>query len=190
MIPIALDPKFVRLGLAGSGRLAARRLAGLRAAGADVEVFSPAAEGELFAAAPELQVGLPDDAALRALNLLFVVGLEPAVAEALAQAARRLRVLVNVEDVPALCDFHSVAEVRRGDLLLTVSTNGAAPGLAGSIRRNIERCFGPEWDGRVREVAALRAGWRAEGLPMAESAKRIDALVDERSWVACPRGGR
>jgi len=175
MIPIALDPKFARLGLAGTGRLAARRLEALRAAGGEVEVFAP-------------DTGLPDDAALSALHVLWIVGLEPDTAKALAEAARRLRVLVNVEDVPEFCDFHSVAEVRRGDLLLTVSTNGAAPGLAGSIRRNIERCFGPEWDGRVREVAALRAGWRAEGVPMAESAKRIDALVAARSWLSCPKG--
>jgi precorrin-2 dehydrogenase/sirohydrochlorin ferrochelatase len=188
MIPVALDPKYLRLGLVGSGQLAARRLAGLRAAGASVEVFSPHAEGELFAAAPDLQLGLPDAAALGALNVLWVVGLEADAAAALAAEARRLRVIVNVEDLPALCDFHSVAEVRRGDLLLTISTNGAAPGLAGSIRRNIERCFGPEWDARVREVAELRAGWRAEGLPMAESAKRIDKLVNERTWLSCPRG--
>jgi precorrin-2 dehydrogenase/sirohydrochlorin ferrochelatase len=98
-----------------------------------------------------------------------------------------LRVLVNVEDVPEYCDFHSVAEVRRGDLLLTVSTNGSAPGLAGTIRRNLESCFGPEWEERVNDIAALRQGWRAEGVPMPEAARRIDAIVEERCWLSCPK---
>jgi precorrin-2 dehydrogenase/sirohydrochlorin ferrochelatase len=71
--------------------------------------------------------------------------------------------------------------------LLTVSTNGAAPGLAGSIRRNLEHCFGPEWGARVAEIATLRSTWRNEGVPMAEAARRIDHLVDERCWLACPQ---
>jgi len=95
-------------------------------------------------------------------------------------------VLVNFEDRPEFCDFHSVAEVRRGDLLVTVSTGGAAPGLAGSIRRRLEGCFGPEWDGRVAQVKALRGEWRAEGVKMPEAARRIEALVAEGCWLNCP----
>jgi precorrin-2 dehydrogenase/sirohydrochlorin ferrochelatase len=98
-----------------------------------------------------------------------------------------VRVLVNVEDVPELCDFHSVAEVRRGDLLLTVSTGGAAPGLASSIRRNLENCFAPIWAERVREVAALRQAWRGENVAMPEAARRIQALADAGCWLNCPR---
>jgi precorrin-2 dehydrogenase/sirohydrochlorin ferrochelatase len=75
--------------------------------------------------------------------------------------------------------------VRRGDLLLTVSTGGAAPGLAGSIRRNLERCFPPIWSERVWEIAALRRGWRGEGVAMAEAARRIDALAQARCWLNC-----
>jgi precorrin-2 dehydrogenase/sirohydrochlorin ferrochelatase len=68
-----------------------------------------------------------------------------------------------------------------------VSTNGAAPGLAGAIRRNLENCFPPVWEDRVAEVAALRATWRTQKIAMPEAARRINALVDERSWLSCPR---
>jgi len=189
MIPIALDPKFARVAVAGNGLLALRRLRALRAAGA--------AEALLFAdaPAPELleEAGLyrlpemPNDADLRALHVIWVVDLAQDAAEDIAERARTLGVLVNVEDQPAFCDFHSVAEVRRGDLLLTVSTNGAAPGLAGSIRRHLEACFPDVWAGRVSEIAAMRAGWRGEGLGMPEAARRINALVEERCWLSCPR---
>jgi precorrin-2 dehydrogenase/sirohydrochlorin ferrochelatase len=130
---------------------------------------------------------MPTSGDLASLNVLWIVDVAEDVGEALAQAARGLRVLVNIEDRPAYCDFHSVAEVRRGDLLITVSTNGAAPGLAGTIRKNLEACFGPEWNGRVAEIAGLRAGWRAEGVKMAEAARRIDSLVEENCWVACKK---
>ena len=187
MIPVALDPKHVQLAVAGNGTQALRRLLALRGAGAaGTLLFADAPEAALAdEAGAYLRSALPDEAALGNLHALWIVGLEPDVAAELAAKARCLRVLVNVEDVPANCDFHSVAEVRRGDLLLTVSTNGTAPGLSGAIRRNLETCFGPEWGERVQEVASLRRGWRAGGVPMPEAARRIEALVEERRWLSC-----
>jgi precorrin-2 dehydrogenase/sirohydrochlorin ferrochelatase len=189
MIPIALDPKFARLAVAGNGELALRRLTALRRAGAaEALLFADAPIPDLAAAAgPFLRAEMPDEAAVAALHVLWIVDVEPARASAIAAMARRLRVLVNVEDVPPECDFHSVAEVRRGDLLLTVSTNGAAPGLAGTIRRGLERCFGPEWEGRVNDLRATRASWRAEGVKMPEAARRIEAMATEQCWINCPK---
>jgi precorrin-2 dehydrogenase/sirohydrochlorin ferrochelatase len=189
MIPLALDPKFCRVAVAGDGELALRRLRALRVAGfgeallfADAPIVALAAEAGAF-----LRTRLPGAADLADLNVLFVVDVAEAEGEALAAAARARKVLVNFEDRPAFCDFHSVAEVRRGDLLLTVSTNGAAPGLAGSIRRRLENCFGQEWGGRVAELAAQRAGWRAEGVKMPEAARRIEEIVEAGCWLNCPK---
>src|ERR1700688_168958 len=153
MIPLALDPKCVNVAVAGNGPLALRRLQMLRKAGAaEALLFADAPEAALAAeAGTYLRPALPDAAALGALHVLWIVDLTPGIAAELATLARGLRVLVNVEDVPQFCDFHSVAEVRRGDLLLTVSTGGAAPGLAGTIRRNLENCFGLEWEERVND---------------------------------------
>lgn len=189
MIPLALDPKHLQLAVAGNGALTLRRLLALRRAGAEtVLVFADAPEPELATAAGAfLRPHLPDAAALAGLHLLWIADLPENAATGLAQAARAARVLVNVEDVPSGCDFHSVAEVRRGDLLITVSTNGAAPGLARGVRRGLEACFGPEWDSRVAEIAALRQGWRAEGLGMPEISQRIEAMMAERCWLSCPK---
>ena len=186
MIPLALDPRSVKLAVAGNGPLALRRLRALRHGGAaEALLFADAPSGELAAEADIfLRPALPDEAALQALHVLWIVDVAPGRAAELAILARRLRVLVNVEDVPDYCDFHSVAELRRGDLLLTVSTNGMAPGLAGTIRRTLEASFGPEWDERVSEVAALRQNWQAEGVSMPEAARRIEALVAERCWLS------
>ncbi len=189
MIPVALDPKHLQLAIAGNGALALRRLLSLRRAGASaVLVFADAPEPELAAQAGEhLRPFPPDAAALAELHLLWITDLPVHIATGLAEAARQARVLVNVEDIPSGCDFHSVAEVRRGDLLITVSTSGAAPGLARGLRRGLEACFGPEWDARVEEVAALRQAWREEGLSMPEISQRIEALMTERCWLSCPK---
>jgi len=189
MVPIALDPKTTKLAVAGNGALALRRLRSLRAAGAlDALLFADAPTPELLAEAGDShRPALPDAGALAAIQVLWIVDVEPARAESLATLARANKVLVNVEDVPPFCDFHSVAEIRRGDLLLTVSTNGAAPGLAGAIRKNLEHCFGAEWSERVAQVAALRREWRAEGIAMPEAARRIADIVETRCWVSCRR---
>jgi precorrin-2 dehydrogenase/sirohydrochlorin ferrochelatase len=185
MIPVTLDPRFLNLAVAGNGALALRRLRALRHAGAaEVLLFADAPDAELAAeAGPFLRRAWPDEAALQTLHMLWIVDAAPTRASDLATLARGLRVLVNVEDVPDYCDFHSVAELRRGDLLLTVSTNGLAPGLAGTIRRTLETSFGPEWGERVSEIATLRQGWHAEGVSMPEAARRIEAIVAERHWL-------
>jgi precorrin-2 dehydrogenase/sirohydrochlorin ferrochelatase len=187
MIPIALDPLHSRLGIAGNGKLALRRLNALRQGGAaTVRVFADLPEAELAAAAgPHLHPHLPAAADLAPLHALWIADLPDSIAAELAAAARAAGVLVNAEDRPEYCDFHSVAEIRRKNLLLTVSTGGAAPGLASVIRQNLENCFGPEWAERVEEVARLRAGWRSEGVPMALAARRIADLAAERCWLAC-----
>ncbi|MBV9783056.1 MAG: siroheme synthase [Acidisphaera sp.] len=183
MIPVALDPARLRLGLAGRGSAMTRRLAALREGGAQpIAVFCDAPTQA--ADAESVIARLPDAGDMDRLDLLWIVGLPDELATALAGTARARRVLVNVEDRPALCDFHSVAAIRRGDLMITVSTAGRSPGLAARIRESLARQFGPEWADRLEHVAELRRRWREEGRSMAENADLTEALVRSMGWLA------
>ena len=102
----------------------------------------------------------------------------------MAQAARAAGALVNVEDVVELCDVHLPALVRRGDLTIAISTAGRSPALARRLRRRIERQYGPEWAGRLAELAEARRQWRGEGLSPGEVSRRSDAFLDEKEWLA------
>ena len=95
---------------------------------------------------------VPDDAALDAARLIFGAGLSVEEGEALAAAARARSMPVNIEDVPHLCDVHVPAMIRRGDLLLTVSTGGGAPAMAAAVRAWLDQRFGPEWEDRLHEM--------------------------------------
>src|SRR5471030_3102386 len=128
MLPLILNPHTVKVGLAGQGEALARRAALLAEAGVEARLLSADAA----------------DAVLEPLQLLFVAGLGEGEARHLATRARALGVLVNVEDVLALCDFHVPAIVRRGELLLTASTAGTVPGLARRLREWLAASFGPE----------------------------------------------
>ena len=168
MLPIVLNETSIIVGLAGAGEALERRRAVLAEAGVTPQIISSDSAAE----------------ALRSLTVLFVAGLDEKSSERLARAARSQNVLVNVEDVPALCDFHVPAAVRRGDLILTVSTGGKAPGLARLIREWLEHKLGEEWSGRLRELSGYRAQWRGQGHPPSEVSERTRQFVRERDWLS------
>jgi len=186
MFPVSLDLTVLKAAVAGHGPAALQRIRLLDEAGAvDVQVFAPDADDDMAAAAgTRLARRLPDEADLAALDVLFVADLGPDMETKLAEAARTQKVLVNTEDVRPLCDFHVPAMVRRGELLLAVSTGGASPGLARRLKAHLASEFGEEWADHVTEIANARTRWRDEGLPLPELGKRTNALIDEKGWLS------
>jgi precorrin-2 dehydrogenase/sirohydrochlorin ferrochelatase len=167
MLPIVLTPHTLKAGLAGDGPARDRRAALLAEAGVEVRL---------------LPVPVPD-ALLAGLQVLFVAGMPEGEARDLAARARQAGVLVNVEDVLPLCDFHVPAVVRRGDLLITVSTGGQVPGLARALRESLAEEFGPEWTVRLKELGLARARWRAEGLSPAQVSHNVREMIAAMGWL-------
>lgn len=186
MFPVLLDVSQLHVVLIGEGEEAEKRLALLDAAGAaHVRLFSGAPSAALVAAAGERLAGeRPSDEALKGAGVVFIAGLDEAEAVALAGKARGFGRLVNTEDRKPLCDFHVPSVMRRGDLLLTVSTGGKSPGLARRLRLRLEALFGPEWAGRLEDLSRQRDAWRAEGISLGELARRADAYIDEKGWLS------
>jgi precorrin-2 dehydrogenase/sirohydrochlorin ferrochelatase len=164
LLPIVVNSETVKVGLAGAGDGLQRRETLLLEAGLSPVLIKP-------------------EATLQGIQILFVAGLELRDSAALANKARSAGILVNVEDRPELCDFHVPAIVRRGDLVLTASTGGRAPGLARRLREWLEEHFGPEWNVRVEELGRTRAAWRSEGLPSREVSERSRSLIAEKGWL-------
>jgi precorrin-2 dehydrogenase / sirohydrochlorin ferrochelatase len=179
MLPIAVDIARVRVVLVGDGAAARRRLVRLDRAGAGhLAVYAMAPDPLLAAAAgARLRRRLPRTDEISRAQLVFLAGVDPAAAARLRRVADRAGVLLNVEDDIAQSDFHSPAVVRRGDLVVAISTGGKSPGLAAAIRRRVEAWLGPEWGPRLERASALRAGWRDAGYEPA----RVAGLT--MSWL-------
>ncbi|HWQ15885.1 MAG TPA: bifunctional precorrin-2 dehydrogenase/sirohydrochlorin ferrochelatase [Roseiflexaceae bacterium] len=152
----------------GGGGVAERKVAGLLEAGAHPEVISPTltvalacwrAEGRITHHARRYR---PGD--LTGAFLVFAATGDGAVNCAAAAEGTRAGALVNVADDPQAGTFHTVAAVRRGDLLLSVSTGGASPALAAHIRRELESQYGPEYERLLTLLRAVRTG-PARALP-------------------------
>lgn len=186
MYPIMLDLASLKVVLVGDGEAGLRRLALLDAAGGacGVAVYS-ASPGAVLRdrAGDRLKGERPSVEALKAAQLVLIAGLGEAETAEIARVARAAGRLVNAEDMKPLCDFHVPSTVRRGDLVLTVSTGGRSPGLARRLRRHIEALFGPEWAGRLEELAGLRDDWRRQDAGMSEVGRRTDAYVEEKGWL-------
>lgn len=164
MLPIVLTSENAKIGLIGAGEGLERRRALLLAAG-----ISP--------------IFLASDADLSGLRVLFVAGLAMDASAEVAGRARGAGVLVNVEDIPSLCDFHVPAILRRGDLMFSVSTSGRAPGLARRLREWLEERFGPEWEEWSAQLGDLRDRLRREGVPAADISVRTRTTIEEKGWL-------
>ncbi len=184
MLPIVLDAAQVPIILAGAGEAVLRRFSALVDSGARPRVFVP--EPDLAVSArlgAVLTSRLPEREDLADARILFVAGLDAGEARALAALGRTMGLLVNVEDDLVNCDFHMPAIVRRGALVLGISTGGQAPGLARLLRRRFEARLGPEWEARLEELAARRREWRDAGDDPETVARRISDYVESRGWL-------
>ena len=164
MLPLVLNPDLARIGLIGAGEALERRLSLLTGAGVE-------------------PIRLSSGSALDGISVLFVAGLDRAASQEWAQRARSAGILVNVEDVPELCDFHVPAIVRRGDLVFSVSTKGRSPALARRLREWLEEKFSPEWSARIDELGDLRERLRAKGVHGEALAKEIRDVIAGKGWL-------
>jgi precorrin-2 dehydrogenase/sirohydrochlorin ferrochelatase len=190
MFPLMLDVTGLSVMVVGGAGIR-DRLAALDESGARrVAVFSENADPALAAAAGKrLTPRLPTEVDFARLRpaLLFVADLEDNEAAKLRAAGHGVGALVHVQDRLALCDFHMPARLRRGHLQVAVSTDGVAPGLSRLVRDFLaEHVLGPQWTGRVTELADERRKWKEAGLSFAALARNLSDYVSAKGWLRKP----
>jgi siroheme synthase-like protein len=174
--PIALEVAGRRCVVFGSGPVARARATALLDAGAAVTLIArPYEDGDLAGAF--LAVAATGEAA--------------ETARIFAEAERE-GVLLNAVDDPAHCHFAVPAVLRRGDLTVTVSTGGRAPGYARRLRDELSRTVGAEYGTLVDLIGDVRAELRAERPEGSDfdswAARWRDAL--EHDLIGLVRAGR
>ncbi len=86
--------------------------------------------------------------------------------------AERRAMLVNVVDVPPLCNFILPAILRTGPLAIAISTAGASPALAKRMKREIGELFGEEY-ARLAVILNDARGWAKGTLPTYQDRKQF-----------------
>ncbi len=140
--PVNLDLRGRRALVVGGGHIAARKAEGLLRAGAAVTVVAPTAVAEI-AQDPDIRWHRRDYRRGEAASYRLAIAAtdDPAVNSQVARDGDAANVFVNSADDPANCSFILPAVVTRGDLQITVSTNGRSPAMARWARRRLEATF-------------------------------------------------
>lgn len=165
--PVYLDLRGRLCLVIGGGWVAEEKVEGLLAAGARVRLITPLVEDETLRGRcgrgeiEHLERGYREGD-LADVFLVFAERLGEAVHEALRDEAERRSVFLNVQDETPYCSFIAASIMRRGDLVITVSTGGKAPALAVRLRQWLERELGDHYPrflelaGRIRAPLARR----------------------------------
>ena len=156
--PFFFDLRGRRVLIAGGGEVARRKAALLARAGAMIVAVAPKVSPDLAAIVAEARRKnyAADDldgaaAAIAATN-------DDALNRRVSEDARARKIPVNVVDCPALSDFIFPAIVSRPPMTAAISSGGASPVLARSIRAKVEELLPP----RLGRAAELFAGFRGQ----------------------------
>jgi precorrin-2 dehydrogenase/sirohydrochlorin ferrochelatase len=148
----------------GGGEVALRKVEGLIAAGALVTVVAPAVDERIRrqpgVTVVEREYRSGDVAGYR---LVIAATDAPGVNGAVFADGEASGVWVNGADDPAHCSFTLPAVVRRGALMVTVSTSGRSPALARWLRQRLEAEIGPEFEVLVDLLSTERDDLKAQG---------------------------
>jgi precorrin-2 dehydrogenase/sirohydrochlorin ferrochelatase len=194
LFPIAIRIEGRRCVVVGGGAVAARRAEALLEAGGAVTVVAPEACAEIREWAAEGRIAMIEapyrPAHLDGAFLVVAATDRPEVNAAIAKEARARSVLCNDAEVPDRGDFVVPSILRRGDLLITVTTGGHSPALAARLRDELAERFGPEFE----EYVALLGEVRAHVLETIPDARRrraaLGALAREDTILMLIREGR
>jgi siroheme synthase-like protein len=151
----------------GAGRIAARKIDALLAAGAEVHVVASALGDQVRAWRDEQRITVdersfePSD--LDDAWLATAATDDTAVNHAVFEAGSERRVWVNSADDPDNCSFTLMSVIRRGDLVVTVGTGGRSPALAAWMKERFTTELGPEYETLVELLSEAREAMRADG---------------------------
>jgi precorrin-2 dehydrogenase/sirohydrochlorin ferrochelatase len=166
----------------GGGEVAARKVAGLREAGARPVVISPALCESLRRQVEADEIDAIDreyrSGDLTGVQLVIAATDDPATNEAAWREAQASGCLVNVVDDPARCNFYVPATVRRGALTIGISTGGRSPALARRIRQALELEFDAAYERYVALLGELRPRVHEQVADPARRKALWEALLD------------
>jgi siroheme synthase-like protein len=160
----------------GGGEVGLEKVEGLLACDGDVRLVAPEAHPALEALAREGSIrweqreySAPD---LEGALIAIAATSDTDVNIRVFDDAERRAMLVNVVDVPPLCNFILPAIVRTGPLAVAISTAGASPALAKRMKREIAELFGEPY----AQLAVLlndARGWAKATLPTYQDRKEF-----------------
>jgi precorrin-2 dehydrogenase / sirohydrochlorin ferrochelatase len=178
----------------GAGDIGLEKVEGLLACDGDVTLVAPEAGPELTQLALEGSIKWEqrtyDPADLEGTFMVIACTDDTDVNIGIYEDAERRAMLVNIVDVPPLCNFILPAIVRTGPLAIAISTAGASPALAKRMKAEVSELFGEEYAQLAIMLNDVR-GWAKGTLPTYQDRKAFfESIVNgEPDPIALLRDG-
>ena len=115
---------------------------------------------------------------LASKDLVLLATDDPELHRRIRTLARKKRLLVNVADTPALCDFYLGSVVTKGNLKLGISTNGKSPTMAKRMREYLEEALPDDTNELLNNMQTIRDRIKGD---FAEKVKMLNDLTS--SWL-------
>src|SRR5580765_6813585 len=161
----------------GGGEIGLEKVEGLLACDADVTLISPGAVPERDELAAERSIAWERRAyagpeGLEGAFMVIASTDDTDINIAVYDDAERRAMLVNVVDVPPLCNFILPAIVRTGPLAIAISTAGASPALAKRMKTEVADTYGEPY-ARLAIILNDARGWAKATLPTYQDRKEF-----------------
>jgi precorrin-2 dehydrogenase/sirohydrochlorin ferrochelatase len=186
LFPIFLKLEGRRCLVVGGGNVGTQKIAGLLDAGAQVTVVDPSpsvAVREFLGSRVTWHARKYFPGDLDGVYLVIAATSDEEANRQIYRESQRRGILANVVDVPPLCDFYYPAVVRRGALVVAVSSGGESPHLAQRVRDEISNLLPEELEAALNRIGSERRRILREQVP---GEARTQLLRD----LVYPRGAR
>ncbi|MBI5700496.1 bifunctional precorrin-2 dehydrogenase/sirohydrochlorin ferrochelatase [Candidatus Saganbacteria bacterium] len=163
--PINLDIENKLCVVIGGGDVAERKVKTLLQFGGKVSVISPRFMPGLMLLSKAKKIKLIkqkyNKGGIKGAILVIAATNNRKLNRAIYKDATKAHILVNIVDNPKLCSFIAPAIVKRGSLVVSISTSGQAPAFAKALRIKLEDIIPPQFAKLTEELGNLRRKKRA-----------------------------
>lgn len=189
--PVFLDLKGKRAVVVGGGMVAQRKIETLLEHGAEVHLIARALTPELVR---DVRAGKVKhlgeefrESHLEGAFMVIAATDDADLNRRVSRSAQERMLLINAVDQTDDCNFIVPSSLRRGDLLIAVSTSGKSPAMARKVRRDLEKYFGSEYEPFLNLMGRLRKEILSRGLSQKENSRIFGMLVESSILEAIGR---
>jgi len=180
--PIMVDLGGKRVLVVGGGKVAGRKIDTLVEHGALVQVIAREIDSHIASMVEKglIRYGGADfsESCLDGVFLVIAATSDASLNRLVSDLAQQKGLLVNAVDQPSECNFIVPSVLRRGDLVVAVSTSGKSPAFARKTREDLEKHFGGEFESFLNLMGALREIILSSGSSQEHNKKLFEKLAD------------
>ena len=191
--PVYLDIEERNVLIIGGGNVCARKAETMMKYGAHVTIVSPEFTDEIEGWATqgvlELRRKPYEEPDLDGASIVIASTDDPCINARIARDCRRRKIPVNVVVVTHLCEFIVPAIVESRSIQIAVSTGGKSPALARTLKEDLQKFVGPEYDEVNQVLGSLRSAAK-KTLPTDIDRKRFFDSIIAKGILEMLREGR